>query len=66
MSIAAVLAVIFGLTEIAQNGLSTVPLAAIGAGLTVGAIWMRRQLSLADPMIDLSCSGFARSTPPWS
>jgi DHA2 family multidrug resistance protein-like MFS transporter len=54
MSIAAVLAVIFGLTEIAQNGVTTVPVVVIGAGLTVGAIWIRRQRSLADPMIDLS------------
>jgi DHA2 family multidrug resistance protein-like MFS transporter len=54
MSIVALLAVIFGLKEIAQDGFGTVPAAAIAIGVVVGALWVRRQQRLADPMIDVS------------
>ncbi|TMD61238.1 MAG: MFS transporter, partial [Chloroflexi bacterium] len=54
MSLVAVLGVIFGLKQIAQDGVAPLPVAAIAVGLVVGAVWARRQLSLADPMIDLS------------
>jgi DHA2 family multidrug resistance protein-like MFS transporter len=54
MSLIAVLAVVFGLKQIAQDGFGAVPLAAIAVGIVVGALWVRRQLSSADPMIDLS------------
>jgi len=54
MSIAAVLAVIFGLKQIAQGGIGLLPVVAIVAGLLVGAAWVRRQTGLADPMIDLA------------
>jgi DHA2 family multidrug resistance protein-like MFS transporter len=53
MSLAAVLAVIFGLKQIAQDGVAWVPLSSIVAGVVVGALWARRQLASADPMIDL-------------
>ncbi|MGH2450437.1 MAG: MFS transporter [Candidatus Limnocylindria bacterium] len=53
MSLAAVLAVIFGLKQIAQDGASLLPVASIVAGVVVGAVWARRQLRSADPMIDL-------------
>jgi len=53
MSIAAVLAVIYGLKQIAQDGWGLVPAYAILAGLAVGVVWVRRQQRLADPMIDL-------------
>jgi DHA2 family multidrug resistance protein-like MFS transporter len=53
MSVAAVLAVIYGLKQIAQDGMGTVPVLAIAAGLTVGVAFVRRQLALADPMIDV-------------
>lgn len=53
MSIAAVLAVIFGLKEIAQDGVSWLPITLILAGLAVGWLWVRRQQRLADPMIDV-------------
>jgi DHA2 family multidrug resistance protein-like MFS transporter len=54
MSLVAVLAVIFGLKQIAQDGISPLPVASIAGGLTVGIAWVRRQLSSTDPMIDLS------------
>ena len=53
MAILAVLALIFGLTQVAQEGLGPLPIVAIFAGLVVGAVWVRRQARLADPMIDL-------------
>lgn len=53
MSIVAVLAVIFGLKEIAQDGVGWLPIALIAAGLLVGRLWVRRQRRLADPMIDV-------------
>jgi DHA2 family multidrug resistance protein-like MFS transporter len=53
MSLVAVLAVIFGLKQIAQDGLSPMPIGAILLGGTVGTLFVRRQLTLADPMLDL-------------
>src|SRR6266508_4167199 len=49
----AVLTVIFGIKQIAQNGISWLAVAAIVGGLAVGVGFVRRQLTLADPMIDL-------------
>jgi DHA2 family multidrug resistance protein-like MFS transporter len=53
MSLVAVLSVIFGLKQIAQDGIGLLPVATIAVGLAVGGLFVRRQLSLADPMIDL-------------
>ena len=53
MSVIAVLAIIFGLKEVAQTGFGPIPAVAILVGLLVGAIWVRRQQRLADPMIDV-------------
>jgi len=53
MSVVAVLAVIFGLKQIAQDGPDAVSAASIALGLIVGALWVRRQRRLADPMIDV-------------
>jgi MFS transporter, DHA2 family, multidrug resistance protein len=53
-SLIAVLAVIYGLKQIAQDGVGAIPGVSIAAGLAVGAVFVRRQLRLADPMIDLS------------
>jgi DHA2 family multidrug resistance protein-like MFS transporter len=54
MSVTAVLAVIYGLKQIAQDGFGPMPTAAILIGLAVGVAWVRRQQSLADPMIDVA------------
>jgi len=53
MSLVAVLAVIFGLKLVAQDGPDAIAVGSIVAGVVVGAGWVRRQLRLADPMIDL-------------
>lgn len=54
LSIVAVLAVIFGLKEIAQDGVAWLPIGLIVVGCAVGWWWVRRQKGLADPMIDIS------------
>src|SRR5262249_12494380 len=53
MLLVAVLAVVFGIKQIAQNGTSSLAVASILAGLAAGVGFARRQLRLADPMIDL-------------
>jgi len=53
MSLVAVLAVVFGIKQSAQDGLSAVSLASIAVGVFVGLLWTRRQRTSADPMIDL-------------
>jgi DHA2 family multidrug resistance protein-like MFS transporter len=53
LSLVAVLAVIFGLKQLAQDGLGWPPALAILAGLVVGMGFVRRQRTLADPLIDL-------------
>jgi MFS transporter, DHA2 family, multidrug resistance protein len=53
LSLAAVLAVVYGLKQMAQDGLGGLPLAAIAVGLVLGAVFVRRQSRLADPLIDL-------------
>jgi MFS transporter, DHA2 family, multidrug resistance protein len=52
-SLAAVLAVIYGLKRIAENGLDWMPVLSITAGIAIGAAFVRRQRKLADPLIDL-------------
>jgi DHA2 family multidrug resistance protein-like MFS transporter len=54
MAVGAVLAVIFGLKQIAQEGPGLLAIGAIVVGLAVGLLWVRRQRQLADPMIDLA------------
>jgi DHA2 family multidrug resistance protein-like MFS transporter len=54
MSLVAVLAVVFGLKQIAQDGVGPLAIAAIVTGVVVAVLWVRRQLTSTDPMIDLS------------
>jgi DHA2 family multidrug resistance protein-like MFS transporter len=53
LSLTAVLAVIYGLKQIAQDGLEPLPALTILAGLALGLVFVQRQRRLADPMIDL-------------
>ena len=52
-SLAAVLAVIYGLKRIAEGGFGWIAVLSIIAGIAVGDAFMRRQSKLADPLIDL-------------
>jgi DHA2 family multidrug resistance protein-like MFS transporter len=53
MSLVAVLALVFGLKLTAQDGFGGLAGAAVLVGVGVGVLFARRQLTLADPMIDL-------------
>ncbi|MGH2589727.1 MAG: MFS transporter [Actinomycetota bacterium] len=53
LSLVAILALIFGLKQFAQDGLGWQPAVAMLAGLAVGVAFVRRQRQLADPLIDL-------------
>jgi MFS transporter, DHA2 family, multidrug resistance protein len=53
MSLAAVLLVIWGLKQLAQDGLGLPPALSTLAGLGVGVAFVRRQQTLADPLLDL-------------
>ena len=53
LSLVAVLAMIYGLKQIAQDGLAVGPVLFILAGLAVGVVFIRRQLRLPDPFLDL-------------
>jgi len=53
MSVVALLAVVFGVKQIAQDGLDLVAFVVIGGGIAVGVAWVRRQRRLAEPMIDV-------------
>ena len=53
LSVAAVLAVIFGLKQLARDGLGWLPASSVVAGLAAGVLFVRRQQGLADPLLDL-------------
>jgi DHA2 family multidrug resistance protein-like MFS transporter len=53
LSLVSVLAVIYGVKRIAEGDAGALPALSIALGLLVGAVFLRRQGKLADPMIDL-------------
>jgi DHA2 family multidrug resistance protein-like MFS transporter len=53
LSVAAVLAVIYGLKQLARDGLGWPAAVSIVAGLAAGVVFARRQRRLADPLLDL-------------
>jgi MFS transporter, DHA2 family, multidrug resistance protein len=53
LSLISVLAVIYGLKQIVQEGIGWLPIAAIVASVLVGLAFLRRQTRLDDPLIDL-------------
>ena len=64
LSLVAVLAVIYGLKQIAQDGWGLLPGLSIVAGLALGVVFVERQRRLADPLIDLrlfQAPGFSTS-----
>ena len=62
LSLVAILGLIFGLKQVAQDGLGLLPLAGIALGLVVGGLWVRRQLTSDDPMFDLQLFRIPRFT----
>jgi MFS transporter, DHA2 family, multidrug resistance protein len=53
LSLLAVLAAIYGIKQIAAGGPAWLPTLAIAAGLSLAALFVRRQQRLDDPLIDL-------------
>ncbi|MGW1996141.1 MFS transporter [Embleya sp. NPDC001921] len=53
LSLVAVLTVIYGIKEIAAEGVEPRYLVCIAVGLVVGLLFVRRQRTIADPLIDL-------------
>ena len=53
LSLTAVLSVIYGLKQIAEDGPAWLPILAILGGVALGLAFVRRQRRLADPLIDL-------------
>ncbi len=53
LSLGAVLAAIYGLKRIAEDGLGWLPILSILAGIALGAVFARRQSALPHPLLDL-------------
>jgi MFS transporter, DHA2 family, multidrug resistance protein len=53
MSLLAILGVVYGLKEIAQDGVAPAPVLSIVAGILLGFWFVRRQLHLESPIIDV-------------
>jgi DHA2 family multidrug resistance protein-like MFS transporter len=53
LSVAAVLALVYGLKLVAQDGLALTPTLSIAAGLVLGVVFVRRQRQLEHPLVDL-------------
>ena len=54
LSLTAVISTIYGIKELAKDGLELVPVLTIVAGLAIGTVFARRQTSLENPLLDLS------------
>ncbi len=54
MSVVAVLGVVYGIKDIAADGITDTATASITVGLLVGVAWVYRQQRLTHPMIDVS------------
>jgi DHA2 family multidrug resistance protein-like MFS transporter len=54
LSLGAILPAIYGLKELARHGIEPAYVGALVVGLVLGVIFVRRQRSLADPLVDLS------------
>lgn len=53
LSLGAILPVVYGLKEFARLGRQPLPLAAVAVGLVIGLVFVRRQRTLAHPLLDL-------------
>lgn len=53
LSLVAVLTGIYGLKQVAEHGLTTTALLSIVVALAAGSVFLRRQLTLPDPLIDV-------------
>ena len=54
LAVSMMLATIYGLKDMARDGISLSALVAVASGLLIGALFVRRQRRLAEPMFDLN------------
>jgi MFS transporter, DHA2 family, multidrug resistance protein len=54
LSVASLLSVIYGLKQVVQDGVTWLPLLSMLLGLGLAVLFIRRQQTLADPMLDLT------------
>ncbi|GLY36361.1 MFS transporter [Amycolatopsis sp. NBRC 101858] len=54
LSLGAILPAVYGIKELARDGVHPVPVAALVAGLAVGYVFYKRQRALKDPLVDFS------------
>ncbi|OXM70833.1 MFS transporter [Amycolatopsis vastitatis] len=54
LSLATILPAVYGIKELARDGVHLVPVLALGAGLAIGYVFVKRQRTLEDPLIDFS------------
>ena len=57
LSMAAVLPAVYGIKQAAAHGVSVAAVVCVAAGVLLGWVFVRRQLRLADPMIDVRLFG---------
>jgi DHA2 family multidrug resistance protein-like MFS transporter len=53
LSLATILPFVYGVKELAKHGLDGRAVAGLGVGVAVGVVFVRRQLALADPLVDV-------------
>ncbi|MEU6711292.1 MFS transporter [Nonomuraea sp. NPDC046802] len=53
LSLAAILPIVYGVKQIAKGEAAAVPLLTVAAGFAMGVLFVRRQRSLASPLLDL-------------
>jgi MFS transporter, DHA2 family, multidrug resistance protein len=54
LSLVMILSIVYGIKDLARYGMSAVPITTIALGIIIGVIFVRRQQTLRDPMLDLS------------
>lgn len=54
LSLAAVLPIIYGIKELAKDGLAVLPVATLTGGLALGVLFVHRQSRLAGPLLDVT------------
>jgi MFS transporter, DHA2 family, multidrug resistance protein len=59
ISLAALLAIVYGVTRMAEHGIGSVAIALVVVGVLIGAAFLRRQQRLAYPLVDVRLFGLA-------
>ena len=54
LSLAGIIAFIWGVKELAEDGIRVLPAAVLVAGVVLGALFVRRQSRVPDPLVDVS------------